>query len=304
MPRVMRHGGPSFATSAYASDGTAASGAADRSTAVAPVAGAGSKGAGGSDGSGPSSQSDTAGNAAAATVSGTPASNQAPASSAAPLAVSGAGAVSVPASGVGQPDATIGVRPAVDLADAADQLMNQAVRTIHTYQTAAGPSLEARISDPALGDVRVIVTGRAGEIVQAQLVVRDRVAADAITAAAARMHATSDALAGVSVTVRSEGGGSATNGRAGGNAFEAAGWAAGSGYGAAGGSGSGSGGHGPDLGNQNAAASGNGTGGESRGGDGSREASKPAPVALPDTGTDRPASRTPFKGGPSLDVRA
>ena len=70
----------------------------------------------------------------------------------------------------------------------------QVVQTIHTYQTSAGPSLEAHFSDPNFGDVRMIVTGRAGEIVQAQLVVRDRVAADAINTAAARMHAAGDGL--------------------------------------------------------------------------------------------------------------
>jgi hypothetical protein len=190
------------------------------------------------------------------------------------------------------------------MADAADRLMNQAVQTIHTFQTAAGPSLEARISDPTLGDVRVIVTGRAGEIVQAQVVVRDRVTADAITAAAARMHAGGDALAGVSVTVRSEGGGSATSSRSGGNPFEAAGWTAGSGYGTGGGPGpNGGNGQGAGLANQNAAPSGNGTSGESRG-DTSPQTQKQAQAALPGARPNRPTSRMPLSGGSSLDVRA
>jgi hypothetical protein len=190
------------------------------------------------------------------------------------------------------------------LADAADRLMNQVVGTIHTYQTSAGPALEARINDSNLGDVRLIVTGRAGEIVQAQLVVRDRVTADAIDAAAARMHSSGDALAGVSVSVRSEGGGSATGGRAGGSAFEAAGWTAGGGYGAGSGPGP-NGGHGQGVANQNAAAGGNGTGGQSGTGDGSRGTPRPAPIALPTAATsDRPTPRTPRSGGPSLDIRA
>jgi hypothetical protein len=190
------------------------------------------------------------------------------------------------------------------LAEAADKLMNQVVQTIHTYQTAAGPSLEARISDPNLGDVRMVVTGRAGEIVQAQLIVRDRVTADAITAAAARMHSTSDALSGVSVSVRSEGGGSATGGRAGSNAFEAAGWTAGGGYGAGTGP-DGRGGHGQGVGNQDPAAAGNGTSGQSGRGEGSTQTPKPVPIPRQETvRTGRSMSRTTLPGGPSLDIRA
>jgi hypothetical protein len=299
MPHVVRHGGPSFA-SAYSPGGSAS--AVDRSTAVAPVAGAVSNSAAGSDGAGTGPQPDTTGNSAAALAPGTPAAGSIAGSTTAASMVAGAAAVAAPASSASQTDSAIGVRQAVDLADAADRLMSQAVQTIHAYQTSAGPSLETRISDPSLGDVRVIVTGRAGEIVQAQLVVHDRVAADAIAAAASRMHASGDALAGVTLTVRSEGGGSTTNGRAGGNAFESTGWAAGNGYGAAANSGSGSGGRDQGLANQNAALSGNGSGGQSQGGDSSREAPRP-PVALPPA-TPRPLTRTPLKGGPSLDVRA
>jgi hypothetical protein len=182
--------------------------------------------------------------------------------------------------------------------------MNQVVQTIHTYQTTAGPALEARISDPNLGDIRLVVIGRAGEIVQAQLIVRDRVAADAITAAAVRMRDTGDALAGVTVSVRSEAGGSATGGHAGSNAFEAAGWTAGSGYGAGSGPDA-HGGHGQGLGNQDAAATGNGMAGQSGRGDGSTQAPKPAPVARPEISrTGRSMSQTTIPGGPSLDIRA
>ena len=280
MPRVIRRGGPSFATAAYASEGSVTAATTGRSTGLAPVAGAASTGppAGGSDGSSSTSQSETAKDAVVANTPGASATGGNASASAAASAVSGAAVVAGSASRAAQAETVVGDRSPVDLADAADRLMNQAVQTIHTYRTAAGPSLEARISDPSFGDVRLVVTGRAGEIVQAQLVVRDRIAADAITAAVARMHASGDALAGVSVTVRSEGGGSATNGRAGGYAFEAAGWAAGNGYGA---------------------------GGESRSGDGSRETQKPAPVALPDAARpNRPMPRMPLPGGQSLDVRA
>lgn len=182
--------------------------------------------------------------------------------------------------------------------------MSQVVQTVHTYQTAAGPSLEARISDPNMGDVRMVVTGRAGEIVQAQLIVRDRVTADAITAAAARMHSSGDALAGVSVSVRSEAGGSATGGRAGSNAFEAAGWTAGGGYGASTGS-DGHGSHGQGVGNQDPAAAGNGTPGQSGRGEGSPQTPKSIPTPRPEPArTGRAMSRTALPGGSSLDIRA
>jgi hypothetical protein len=256
---------------------------------------------GGSDGSSASRSDTSSGPSATANAASAAAGNASfsPAAS----AVSGAAAAANPAAGVAQTDNILGAASPADLVDAAEKLMSQAVQTIHAFQTAAGPSVEARINDPSFGDIRVIVTGRAGEIVQAQLVVRDRVSADAITAAAARMHSTSDALAGVSLTVRSEAGGSATNGRAGSNAFESAGWASGSGYGA--GRSSGSNGHGSGPGNQNAAASGSGTGPDGHRGDGSHETAKPAPAAIPSQARpNRPMPRTTLSGGSSLDVRA
>jgi hypothetical protein len=220
-------------------------------------------------------------------------------------ALSAASAVSGAAPRSAQAGAIVSGNSSVDLADAADKLMNQVVQTIHTYQTAAGPALEARISDPNLGDVRMVVTGRAGEIVQAQLVVQSKTSADAITSAVARMNAAGDGLAGVSVSVRTEGGSTSMGGRAGSNAFEAAGWTAGGGYGA--GSGSGAyGGHGQASGNGDpaTAAAGNGSGGQPGGG-GSLGPQRPAPTTRPEPATPiRPLSRTPLPGGSSLDIRA
>jgi hypothetical protein len=192
-----------------------------------------------------------------------------------------------------------------NVAEAADRLMNQVVRTIRTFDTSAGPSVEARVSDPNLGDVRVVVTGRAGEIVQAQLVVRDRAAADAIAQAAARIHSTSDGLAGVSLTVRSEDAGTASGGRPGGG-FDAADWSAGTGYG----SGAGAHGSGNQAGNQQGA----GTGGLASGGDGSggSQTSHDAPNATPRIARviqpQQPVPgrslRSPLPGGSSVDIRA
>jgi hypothetical protein len=197
-----------------------------------------------------------------------------------------------------------GTATPVDLAEAADKIMNTVLQTVHTYQTSSGPALEARVNDPNLGDVRMIVTGRAGEIVQAQLVVQSRAAADAIAAAVTRMHNSGDALAGVSVTVRSEGGGNSTGGRPGNNAFESAAWGSGNGYGANAGPGS-NGGHGQSLADPGAAAAGNGSGGQPSAGQGSREAPKPAPVIRPEVPTStRTAPAKPLVGGSSLDIRA
>jgi hypothetical protein len=197
-----------------------------------------------------------------------------------------------------------GTATPVDLAEAADKIMNAVLQTVHTYQTSSGPALEARVNDPNLGDVRMIVTGRAGEIVQAQLVVQSRGAAGGTAAAATRMHNSGDALAGVSVTVRSEGGGNSTGGRPGNNAFESTGWGSGNGYGANAGS-SGNGGHGQSLADQGAAAAGTGSGGQPGAGQGSREAPRPAPVIRPEVPTStRTAPAKPLAGGSSLDIRA
>jgi hypothetical protein len=197
----------------------------------------------------------------------------------------------------------LGSRPSVDLALAADKILTQVMQTVHTFQTSAGPALEARVNDPNLGDVRMIVTGRAGEIVQAQLVVRDRATADAISAAATRMRGAGDALAGVSLTVRSEGGGSATSSRSGSNAFESAGWTAGGGYGSGSGQSSNPG-HGQGLAEQASLAAGNGPGGQSGSSQSAREAPKPTTVTHPLTAEPRPTTRTPLAGGSSLDIRA
>jgi hypothetical protein len=279
---------------------------AGRSAQVAPVGGSAFAGtsAGESDGSRSNAQSDAA--AISAAPSAGASLDVASSSSAltAAAALSAAGAVAGAASRLSQGEAVAGIRPPVDVADAADKLMNQVVQTIHTFETSAGPALEARVSDPNLGDVRMVVTGRAGEIVQAQLVVRDRISADAITAAVARMHAAGDGLAGVSVTVGTESGDSSLGGRAGSNAFEAAGWTAGGGYGAAGGSGA-NGGHGQSAGNGEAAPAGNGSGGQPGGGDSSRATPRPVPSARPEsTRVNRSLTGTPLPGGSSLDIRA
>jgi len=218
-------------------------------------------------------------------------------SAAAASAASALGAAPRPQ--VAADDSIVSTRASVDLAQSSDRLMGQVVQTIHTYQTSAGPSLEARVSDPTLGDVRLVVTGRAGEIVQAQLIVKDSVTADALTAAAARAHASGDALAGVNVTVRSETGGGWTSGGRNGNsesaAWAAGGWGGGTGSGSANGQGS----HGTDAGSQ----AGSGSGSTS---DGSRGSNRPHTSPFDDSpaNSGRAKPRLPLRGGSSLDIRA
>jgi hypothetical protein len=289
----------------FAADDSGAAAGPNRSAGVAPVgglAGTGSEGPGLAEGK----TAPDSGASAATGAAGTPTADASASASAfaAASALSAASSVQGTSLRAAGPQTLIGSSAPIDLVEAADRLMNQVVGTIHTYQTSSGPALEARINDSNLGDVRLIVTGRAGEIVQAQLIVRDRVTADAIAASAARMHSSGDALTGISVTVRSEGGGSATGSRAGSSAFEAPGWTAGGGYGAGSGTNS-NGSHGQGVANQDAAAAGNGTGGQPGTGDGTRGTPRPAPIAPPTPAAQiRPAPRTPISGGPSLDIRA
>jgi hypothetical protein len=302
-PQLARRVGPNFAAMAYGT-GSADSGAVSaRTAAVAPAGESTSSGmpSNTSDGS----KTDSSATPAVVDVASTAASSSAFAAtaSAAASALSAATAVQGAATRAAA-ETIIGSRPPLDLAVAADKIMAQVLQTVHTFTTSSGPALEARVNDPNLGDIRMIVTGRAGEIVQAQLVVRDRVTADAIAAAATRMRSAGDGLAGVSLTVRSEGGGSATSGRSGSNAFESAGWTAGSGYGAGAGAGSNPG-HGQGLAEQASLASGNGSGGQPGAGQASREATKPAQL-IQTTTSREPLStpRVPLAGGSSLDIRA
>jgi hypothetical protein len=197
----------------------------------------------------------------------------------------------------------VGTQVSSDLADSADRLMSQVVRTIHSYQTSSGPALEARVSDPILGDIKVVVSGQAGEIIQAQLVARDRVSADALLNAATRIHASGEGLTGVNVSVRSEAGGTWTSsGRSGDSSAESLSWGSRSGGQAGAGDGSFSKGNEPST--QTAGGNGSGTGSSASGSHGSERAptapARPAALAT----VRRPALGPSKSGGPSLDIRA
>ena len=194
------------------------------------------------------------------------------------------------------------------LAESAEKLMGQVVQTIRTFQTSDGPRVEARVSDPTLGEVTLIVTGRAGEVVQAQLFARDRASADALSQAAFRINSTGNALAGVSVTVRSESGGGATTGGRAGNSFEAGGWTSTAGNGAGNGQ-SGRGDHGDGVGSQNTGGAGsgpgNGAGPDLGTGRQSSDTAHSGPVLRPvGTRVTNSMPRSPLPGGSSVDIRA
>ena len=313
---VSNGGVPLNSTIGPSTQAPAESSGTESAAPIGQVQGAGSGAAAGRSGDSPTSP-DAGSTSVANTVQPpAPASPAAPDYSAAAAAAAAASIAGQHPTAFVRPGSTVEVRSPADLAATADRLMNQVVQTVKSFQTSAGPALEARISDPNFGDVRMVVTGRAGEVVQAQLIVRDRAAADAITQAAARIHSTSDGLAGVSVTVRSESGTTTGGGRGGG--FEAAGWSSGSGSGAGSAPGNGTGtgtgngtgnapgnGHGaanPGLGNQTSTATGGGSGSSDGG---TRGLHVPSPVtgrpALVPT-SDLPKGRVP--GGPSLDIRA
>ena len=196
----------------------------------------------------------------------------------------------------------VAAQSAQDLVDSADRLMNQVVKTIHTYQTSGGPALEARVSDPVLGDVRVIVTGQAGEIIQAQLVVRDRFTADALLTAAARSHASGEALTGVNVSVRSELGGSWTSNRRSGGAAESMAW--GQSSGSHSGTGDAGAGRGNEPGNPTSGGNGTGTGPSANGSHGSGRSPVASGGSAGPAPTRRSTSGLPKTGRSSLDIRA
>jgi hypothetical protein len=87
----------------------------------------------------------------------------------------------------------------------ADRAVAEALDRIRTTVTAGIPGLESRIEDPALGTIRVVVSGGKGELIHAELVTRDPEAARALAVSLERALAAGAALpAGVELRVRPE----------------------------------------------------------------------------------------------------
>ena len=86
-----------------------------------------------------------------------------------------------------------------------DRLLGRVVEQIRTVAGSSSPALEARLQDPQLGTLHLVVAGRAGEVVQAELVVADARSADALARAIDRSSA-GNGLAGIDLRVRTESG--------------------------------------------------------------------------------------------------
>jgi hypothetical protein len=88
----------------------------------------------------------------------------------------------------------------------ADRLLDQVIGQIRLHGGNVVPSLETRLHDPQLGSLRLVLLGRAGETIHAELIAADPATADAISRAADRAIAGSLSLAGIDLRIRSEGG--------------------------------------------------------------------------------------------------
>lgn len=162
------------------------------------------------------------------------------------------------ASGVGASGQNIGATPRPDIdgpgragtragsiqADA-DRLLARAVAWVRGVAVTGAPALEARLHDPVLGHLRILVAGRAGDVVRAELVASDHGIADALAHAAAGA-AVDNLLSGIELRIRAQttgvGAGAAESGAAapnGGSGADAGGqtWAGASHGGDAGGNG-------------------------------------------------------------------
>jgi hypothetical protein len=87
----------------------------------------------------------------------------------------------------------------------ADRAVTDALNRIRTTVRAGVPSLESRIDDAQLGSIRVLVSGRPGEAIHAELVARDPAAAQELTQALHRALASGATLpAGVDLSIRTD----------------------------------------------------------------------------------------------------
>jgi hypothetical protein len=88
----------------------------------------------------------------------------------------------------------------------ADRLLDQVIGQIRLHGGNVVPSLETRFHDSQLGSLRLVLVGRAGETIHAELIAADPATANAISRAADRAMAGSLSLAGIDLRIRAEGG--------------------------------------------------------------------------------------------------
>jgi len=87
----------------------------------------------------------------------------------------------------------------------ADRVVAEAMGRIRTATRAGVPGLESRIDDPELGSIRILVSGRPGETIHAELIARDPAAARELSAALDRALAAGASMpAGVDLHVRTD----------------------------------------------------------------------------------------------------
>jgi hypothetical protein len=114
------------------------------------------------------------------------------------------------------PNHEVSSTASVDSASA-DRLLDQVVGQIRLHGANGVPGLESRFHDPQLGSLRLVIVGRAGETVRAELIAADPATADALVRAADRAVSGSLGLAGIDLRIRSEAGSfqanAGTNGR-------------------------------------------------------------------------------------------
>jgi hypothetical protein len=123
------------------------------------------------------------------------------ASTAADAAVAATAAIAA----VDGPDGSVAALDVAVAAGPADRVVAEALNRIRTTVQAGVPGLESRIDDPQLGSIRVLVSGRPGETIRAELVAADPAAARELTAALERAVAGGATLpAGVDLHVRTD----------------------------------------------------------------------------------------------------
>jgi len=87
-------------------------------------------------------------------------------------------------------------------AGAADRVLGQVVDRLRSFSTDGTPGLATRFDDPDLGMIQLVVSGKAGDTIRAELVTTDARSAEAIGRAIERAMATNIGLHGISLAVR------------------------------------------------------------------------------------------------------
>jgi hypothetical protein len=91
-----------------------------------------------------------------------------------------------------------------------DRLIDQVIDRARLHATGGTPGLESRFHDPQLGDLRLVVVGRPGDLIRAELFAADPLAAEALSRAADRAATGPAGLAGIQLHIRTEAGSAAS----------------------------------------------------------------------------------------------